>query len=889
MKFDICGFEHLHLHSDFSLLDGYGMVEEYSARAKQINQRFLCVSDHGVMGAVPRQIQACEENKISPIFACELYVNPLQPELKDGEQSSDFAKTLSDEEKIRFRKSYHLLAIAYNTKGYENLVKLSSLGWLRGFYYRPRINHEQILKYKEGIIFTSCCYNGEIGQAFERGGEDAAFQMVEKYIAMFRDKFYLELMLLDFKKQKPFDAFIIKAHDKYHIPLIVTNDCLVQGSLVLTDEGYKKIEDIQIGNSVLTHNNRFRRVEYVNKRCVNDGEKVYRVKAAMGSFAWELTGNHQVRVGFVKLIKNKLKITEFGWKRVDELTNSDYLIFPKINSKFVFSDFDLKHIDLKKIIKNYRVDEGRVGTGAATQLVLNDDFFVTHCRLDRINTVRIPALLPVDEDLLKIIGLYIAEGGLDEGNQISFGLHVSEVDEVNLIERYFGKFGINCTKYVKGNGIKVEFQSVVFRKVFESLCGRGCLNKTLPKINGRFFNQFSISQVKIILCQYYKGDGHSPKIHERGCSIGSVSKELIYDLSVVMNSFGIPNIPCVREYTDNCKHKNPNAKPEEWNDFYYLSFGCNTRVKFEKTLGYSNKELVPCKTNRGKRYIECDNCYATKVQSINSIEYIGHVYNLQVQEDESYVANMFQLHNCHYCMEADSWMQRLMLMVQTKTTLGDIQSKINENENAEMFELQDKNLWYKSEDEIDQKWFSDYKDIIDYDLFKQAKSNTVKICEMAKGVELDRSMKLPNFDSANDKLLEAIQKGVSNRGIELNKKYQDRIKEEYTLISQKGFSSYFLIQKMMADEARRVCPIILGWGDGSEAIGPGRGSVAGSLVAYLIGITEVDPLRHDLLFSRFLSPARGGKTMKLKFSSDPIVAVDEGIQNHLYGEKNKTS
>ncbi|WP_306344418.1 PHP domain-containing protein, partial [Escherichia coli] len=90
--------------------------------------------------------------------------------------------------------SYHLLAIAYNNIGYSNLVQLTSWGWLNGFYKKPRVNHEQLIKHREGIIFTSCCYNSEVGKAFDRGGEEAGFAMIEKYMAMFPGNYYLELM-----------------------------------------------------------------------------------------------------------------------------------------------------------------------------------------------------------------------------------------------------------------------------------------------------------------------------------------------------------------------------------------------------------------------------------------------------------------------------------------------------------------------------------------------------------------------------------------------------------------------------------------------------------------------------------------------------------------------
>ena len=149
---------------------------------------------------------------------------------------------------------------------------------------------------------------------------------------------------------------------------------------------------------------------------------------------------------------------------------------------------------------------------------------------------------------------------------------------------------------------------------------------------------------------------------------------------------------------------------------------------------------------------------------------------------------------------------------------------------------------------------------------KQAKKTTVDVCNKAKGVELDRSIKLPQIPDANEKLMEAIISGFGSRNLPKTNKYLSRIKEEYELISKKEFSSYFLIQKMMTDEARRVCPKLLGWGDGSEAVGAGRGSAVGSLICYCLYITDVDPVHHDLLFSRFMSEARGGKSMKLRFS-----------------------
>lgn len=263
----IVGFEHLHLHTDFSLLDGFGMVEEYAERWKG-EGKYLCISDHGMMGAVPRQIKACEavcdelkdKNALSPIFACELYVNRYHTvATPTAAERTRFVASLNEEEKKLFQvRGNHLLAIAYNATGYTNLIRMTTWAYLNGFYGKPRVNYEQLMAHKEGLIFTSCCYNSEIGRAFEYGGtsweekRDAAAQVVERYMAMFGDKFYLEIMLLDFEKQKPYDRFIIWAADRYKLQLIVTNDChycLPEDSefqrLMLMQQTGKTVLDIQ--------------------------------------------------------------------------------------------------------------------------------------------------------------------------------------------------------------------------------------------------------------------------------------------------------------------------------------------------------------------------------------------------------------------------------------------------------------------------------------------------------------------------------------------------------------------------------------------------------------------------------------------------------------------
>lgn len=455
------GFAHLHLHTDFSLLDGYGQVEEYAERASRINQKFLCVSDHGAMGAIPRQIKACENHGLEPIYACELYYNPHQKELRTDVDRKRFLAELNDEEKKKFQKNYHLLAIAYNEQGYSNLVRLSSWAYIYGYGgrpARPRVNKEMLLRHKEGLYFTSCCYASEIGFTFETKGKDAAMDKVAEYIEMFGDKFRLEIMMLDFEKQKPYDIFIIEAHQKFGIPIVLSQDC-------------------------------------------------------------------------------------------------------------------------------------------------------------------------------------------------------------------------------------------------------------------------------------------------------------------------------------------------------------------------------------------------------------------------------------HYARQSDSKMQRLMLMIQTGKTIQEV-AKL-QSQGADLFELQDSQLWMKSEEELNWMWENRYSDAIDKDIFINAKAETLVVANSAKGVKLDRSNKLPQLPNAESELWELSLKGFKWRNLPHKRKYTARMQEELELICRKGFASYFLIQKRMTDEARRVSRSLLGYGDGSEAVGPGRGSAVGSLTCYCLGITDVDPIKHDLLFSRFLSEARGGKSLKIRFSNvDPIPLEKTGYTGY---------
>ena len=454
-KFDVMGLEHVHRHCDIgSNLDGYGMVEEYAEYSKEVNQQYLCISDHGNLSCIPRQVKACVKYNLKPVFAIEAYLNARHPACRYEADYKKYVEGCSEEDRNALKKSYHLILAACSNEGYSNLVRLSSWSYTYGWGgnpRRPRMTHEQISLHKEGILATSGCYLGEIGQAFDKGKEDAAEEMLKKYMSQFGENFYLEIMLLDFAKQKPYDAWLVKMHEKYHVPILLSQDV-------------------------------------------------------------------------------------------------------------------------------------------------------------------------------------------------------------------------------------------------------------------------------------------------------------------------------------------------------------------------------------------------------------------------------------HYCCKEDSKYQRLMLMTRGKNTVHDIEMALAAGDaHDKYFELQDTNLWMKSEDEVNSKWLESYSDVIPYEIFCQAKRTSVEFCKRCEGVTIDRSIKLPQFPDADAKLWEELVKGYKWRGLN-SKKYAKRLRKEYDLLCRKSFSSYFLLTKQFTDEARRYCKEYLGWGTGDEALAVGRGSCVGFLCCYVLGITDVDPLKHDLLPERFLSDARGGRQLLLDFDpADEII------------------
>lgn len=204
-------FTHLHVHTEYSLLDGSNKIKEYVKRVKELGMDSAAITDHGVMYGVIDFYKAAREAGIKPILGCEVYVAP----------NSRFDKELTGGED----RYYHLVLLAENNTGYANLMKIVSRGFTEGYYYRPRVDMEVLNRYHEGIIALSACLAGEVQRYIVKGLVDEAKKTARKYEACFgKGNFFLEMQDHGIPEQKIVNTELLKMSKELDIPLVVTND-----------------------------------------------------------------------------------------------------------------------------------------------------------------------------------------------------------------------------------------------------------------------------------------------------------------------------------------------------------------------------------------------------------------------------------------------------------------------------------------------------------------------------------------------------------------------------------------------------------------------------------------------------------------------------------------
>ena len=204
-------FTHLHVHTEYSLLDGSNKIKEYVARVKELGMNSAAITDHGVMYGVIDFYRAAREAGIKPILGCEVYVAP----------NSRFDKELTGGED----RYHHLVLLAENNTGYANLMKIVSRGFTEGYYYKPRVDMEVLQQFHEGIIALSACLAGEVPRLILKGMKEEARMAARKYEACFgKGNYFLELQDHGIPEQRTVNMELVQMSRELDIPLVTTND-----------------------------------------------------------------------------------------------------------------------------------------------------------------------------------------------------------------------------------------------------------------------------------------------------------------------------------------------------------------------------------------------------------------------------------------------------------------------------------------------------------------------------------------------------------------------------------------------------------------------------------------------------------------------------------------
>ena len=206
-------FVHLHLHTQFSLLDGAIRLDPLFEKAREFKMPAIAMTDHGNLYGAVDFYQKAHKYGIKPIIGCEVYVAPKSRLNKSG------ARGPSD-------SSYHLILLVKNKKGYTNLCKLVSSGHLEGFYYRPRIDLDILKEHNEGLIALSACLHGQIPHLINRGKQEEAIEMAKEYAGIFdKNRFFLELQENSIADQKRVNDGLLEISKEVGLPVVATNDC----------------------------------------------------------------------------------------------------------------------------------------------------------------------------------------------------------------------------------------------------------------------------------------------------------------------------------------------------------------------------------------------------------------------------------------------------------------------------------------------------------------------------------------------------------------------------------------------------------------------------------------------------------------------------------------
>ena len=393
-------FVHLHVHTQYSILDGASSVKSLLRRAKDLGMEALAITDHGNMFGVKEFHDAASAASVKPIIGCEIYV----------------ARTsLEDKTSVEDRSGDHLILLAKNKTGYHNLVKLVSQAWIRGFYYKPRIDKQLLRAHSEGLIASSACIAGEAAQEILSGNMRTAEEAILSYKEIFGDDYYLEVQRHEttdptsdttvFPMQQRVIAAYRELAAKNNIKIIASNDV----HFIMQDEAeaHDRLICLNTGKDIDDP----KRLRYTKQEYLKSGEEMQAIFADMP-----------------EVVSNTLEIAA----KVEYYKLNSEPIMPDFSMPPEFSDKDeyLRHLTMKGAAERWET--------ISPELQARIDF-----ELSVIKNMGFPGYFLIVQDFLRAareMGVWVGPGrGSAAGSVVAYALRITDIDPIKynlLFERF---------------------------------------------------------------------------------------------------------------------------------------------------------------------------------------------------------------------------------------------------------------------------------------------------------------------------------------------------------------------------------------------------------------------------------------------------------------------
>ena len=399
-------FSHLHNHSQFSLLDGASKISSMFKKAKADNMPAVAITDHGNMFGAFQFVAEAGKHGVKPIVGCEFY-------LVENRHKQAFTKEQKD-------KRYHQLFLAKNPEGYQNLVKLCSLGFMEGMYSKyPRIDKELVLKYHKGLIATTCCLGASVPQAILRSGEDEAEKEFKWWLDLFGEDYYIEVQNHHIPEQQTVNEVLVKFAKKYDVKIIASND-----------SHYLDQKDANAHDILL---------------CINTGEKqaTPTYKDIEGNF--DMKGKRFAFYNDQFYFKTTAEMTQL-WSHIPESIDNTNEIVGKVETLELKKDVLLPNFQIPKtFLSQDDFLEHLTWEGAKKRYVDIDQVVEERIKfeLHTIRTMGFAGYFLIVADFInagKELGVYVGPGrGSAAGSVVAYCLGITNIDPIKynlLFERF---------------------------------------------------------------------------------------------------------------------------------------------------------------------------------------------------------------------------------------------------------------------------------------------------------------------------------------------------------------------------------------------------------------------------------------------------------------------